>query len=96
MKKVPELIAERRARGLTAADIRYDYTWYESREYATAYREAKGAQFDRWLAEEIRAAKNEAWGEACQALAWCFDNGPERDALPYLIEHNPFDAKVQS
>lgn len=40
----------------------------------------------------IRAAKNEGWDEACQALAWCFDNGPERDALPYLIEHNPFAA----
>lgn len=48
-----------------------------------------------WLSGKLLAAKSEGWGEACQALAWCFDNGPERDALPYMIEHNPFRASIE-
>lgn len=39
---------------------------------------------------EVRASKAEAWDEACQAFAWCRDNGPIEDALPYVAEHNPY------
>jgi len=45
------------------------------------------------LAERDAGQRGIGWDEACQALAWCFDNGPERDALPYLVEHNPYKPK---
>lgn len=38
----------------------------------------------------IRKAQADAWDEACQAFAWCRDNGPIEDALPYVAEHNPY------
>lgn len=43
-----------------------------------------------WLAERDKRMKAEGWSEACKGLAWCFDHGSPRDALPYLAEHNPF------
>lgn len=55
----------------------YDFT--ESRD-----------EFDRWLARVRRDAAKAAWDEACEAFAWCRDNGPIEDALPYVVEHNPY------
>ena len=42
------------------------------------------------LAAEVRKAKAEAWDETCEAFAWCITNGPIKDALPYVAEHNPY------
>lgn len=39
---------------------------------------------------EVRAAKAEAWGAACEAFAWCIDGGTIEDALPYVAQHNPY------
>jgi hypothetical protein len=43
-----------------------------------------------WLAARIREAKAEAWDEACEAFAWCLNNGELEDSLPYMVEHNPY------
>lgn len=54
----------------------------QDRDYATAVMSV--------VAPAIQAAKAEAWDEGCEAFAWCRDNGPIEDALPYVVEHNPY------
>lgn len=44
---------------------------------------------------ESTAAKAAAWEEACQAFAWCLDNGSSEDALTHVVANNPYREVVK-
>lgn len=56
--------------------------------YAQWYHETGFAEFDRWYAEEIRKAKEEAWDKGNEA-AW-FDADQGRQFSPEPETPNPY------
>lgn len=53
----------------TTETVRGDYTAH-SATYAGKPSSESGAEFDRWLAGEIRKAKEQAWDEGFSAGYW--------------------------
>lgn len=67
----------------TTEDVRGDYIAH-SATYAGKPSSESGAEFDRWLADVIRKAKEQAWEEGITA------SGINLDWQLHLLDHNPY------